>query len=240
MADIVFDDDGTLVPVVIDATPEERHRMSAIATDHDVERGVTITDHVRPEPRTLTLLAVISDTPIRATDALGGSLQTYELDLPARTAHSRAARQTGPSSWEAAEASERAADPVRVQLFTPDVENPTRVVDTWATLLDARDRALLATITTRLETYESMVLLEATTTRTAADGTWIRCELTFRQIRQVTLELVDDPVPARVRDRNRVDRGSQSTEEAPPRLRSVAVRAAEGTAGLFGGRLWGG
>ncbi|MGE0785985.1 MAG: phage baseplate protein [Sandaracinaceae bacterium] len=239
MADIVFDDDGTLVPVVIDATPEERHRMSAIATDHDVERGVTITDHVRPEPRTLTLLAVISDTPIRATDALGGSLQTYELELPARSAHSRSARQTGPSSWEPAEVSERAADPVRVQLFTPDVENPTRVVDTWATLLDARDRALLATVTTRLETYESMVLLEATTTRTAADGTWIRCELTFRQIRQVALELVDDPVPARPRDRARVDRGSQSTEEASPQLTSVFLDSARLVARATGRRIIG-
>src|SRR5690606_24054762 len=64
MADIVFDDGGTLVPVVIDATPEERHRMSAIATDQEVERGVTTTDHVRPEPRLLTLQAVISDTPL--------------------------------------------------------------------------------------------------------------------------------------------------------------------------------
>lgn len=224
MADIVFDDAGTLVAVVIDATVEERHRMAAIATDQEVERGVAVTDHVRPEPRLLTLQAVISDTPIRPTEALGGGLQTYELELPGLGYHAKPARQTGPSSWAAAELGERAADPIRVQLYTPDQAEPTRVVDTWRALLDARDRALRATITTRLETYESMVLIEANTTRTAQDGTWIKCELTFKQIRTVASELVDDPVPARARDRRQQNRGSQSTEEAPPQMTSLLQR----------------
>lgn len=224
MAEIVFDDDGTLVPIVLDATTEERHRASAIATENEVERGVATTDHVRPERRTLSLNVVVSDTPIRATDALNGQIVTRDLELPGRRQHVRGAQRTGFSSWDPAESEEKAAAAVKVRIFEPDTE-PTRVVDTWRALIDARDRALLATITTRLETYESMVLIEANVTRTAQDGTWIRAELTFAQIRQVSTELVDDPVPARPRDRRQVDRGSQATEEAPPQTRSLAVQA---------------
>lgn len=225
MVEIIFEDGGNIVPIVADAATEERHRMAAIATKQEVERGVDVTDHVRPEPRILTLTVVISDTPIRPTSDLGGGLATYELDLPAQGVGA-APKLVGPATWQAGAISERAADPVRVQVYTPERE-PTRVVDTWRTLLDARDRALLATVTTRLETYESMVLTEATTTRTAADGTWIRVELTFEQLRTASSELVDDPVPLRERDRRQQNRGSQSTEEATDR-ESVLVQATEG------------
>ncbi len=173
--EIVFADGDRLVALVLDATLEERHRASAQATEHEVERGVAVTDHVRPERRVLTLDVVISDAPLGAA--------------------------------------------------APDTE-PTRVVDAWATLLDARDRALLAVVTTRLETYEDMVLTEASTTRTAADGSWIRVEVTFSEVRQVATELVDDPVPERSRDHRQENVGSQATAEATPRMQSALVQGA--------------
>lgn len=68
MIDIVFmdHDEAGDVPValVVDAVPEERHRLSATATEIEVERGVDITDHVRPNRDPLTLDVVISDTPL--------------------------------------------------------------------------------------------------------------------------------------------------------------------------------
>lgn len=213
VVEIVFDDDGTLVPLVLDAAIEERHRMGAIATEHPVERGVAITDHVRPERRTLTVQVAISDTPIRATRALGGSVRPVELDLPGRRVHTRGARRDG-EQWEPAEVQERAAPPIRAQVFHPDSE-PTRVRDSWELLLRARDNALLAVVTTGLETYEDMVLTEAVTNRTAADGSWIKADLTFAQVRRVATQLVDDPTPIRPRDRRQVNRGTQSTEEVP-------------------------
>ena len=117
----------TLIPLVIDAAPREEHRANAQATEHEVERGVAVADHVRPERRLLQLEAIITDTPLRATDALGGEVRA--LGLP----------------------DGRTAD-----VFQPDT-TPTRVADSWRTLLDARDRSLLAIVETSLETYEDMV-----------------------------------------------------------------------------------
>lgn len=174
-AEIVFEDGGVLVPFVFDCAPEERHRASAVATEHEVERGVSISDHVRPERTVFSIEVVISDTP----------------------------------------------------LFAPDgIEN--RAVDAWDQLLDAQRRALLAVVTTPLRTYEDMALIEAVTTRRSADGTWIRCDLTFAEIRQVSTELVDDPVPARARDHRQEQLGSKAPYEAPARLRSLARQGLTG------------
>jgi hypothetical protein len=185
--DVVFQDGDTFIPLVLAATPEERHRVSAVATEHEVARGVNFTDHVRPERRVFSARVIITNTPL---DNLGGE--------------------------------------------------PTRVADTWAQLVDARDRALPAIITTRLEQLDDMVLIEATVTRTAKDGSWIRAELTFAEIRQVSTELVDDPVPARARDREQTDLGEQALEpaEETPQLRSVLDRLFDDDAGL--GSLFGG
>lgn len=180
MADIVFDDGGVLVPFVIEVTEEERHRMSAQVTEHPVERGASITDHMRPERDVLTLQVVISATP----------------------------------------------------LFAPDEDLPTRIRDAWEQLLDARNRALLAVVTTSTRTYEDMVLIEAVASKRSADGTWLRAELTFAEVVLVATELVDDPTPARPRDRIQKNVGDQATTEAPPQLRSVARRALDA---VFGG-----
>lgn len=113
----------------------------------------------------------------------------------------------------------------------PD-EELTRAKDAWEQLEDAMDRALLAIVTTKWKTYEDHVLTEAIATRTAADGSWIRAELTFMPIRQVSTQTVEDPVPAREHDRAQVDRGSQATEEATPRLQSLAYQGLS-SLGLF-------
>lgn len=172
MADIVFDDGGVLVPFVIDVTEEERHRLSAQVTEHPVERGAAISDHMRRDRDVLTLQVVISQTP----------------------------------------------------LFSPDEDLATRIRDAWDQLLDAQARALLGVVTTNVRTYEDMVLLEAVATKRAADGTWIRAELTFAEVILVATELVDDPTPARPRDRRQTNLGDQATEPADERLRSFARR----------------
>lgn len=172
--EIVFFDDVDpanvqVIPFLLDAAPEELHRMTAQATENEVESGIAVTDHVRAEPRTLTVNVIVSNTSL--VDAA-----------------------------------------------------PTKVRDAWARLDDARKRALIAYVTTPIATYTDMVLVEAQAPRTAADGTWLRAELTFKEMRFVQTQTVADPVPARARDRRQVDRGTQGTEEAEPRLESLAHR----------------
>lgn len=48
----------------IDAVPDEQHEYSAEVTEHPVERGADVTDHVRLKTPRVTLRGIVSDTPI--------------------------------------------------------------------------------------------------------------------------------------------------------------------------------
>lgn len=50
--------------IVIDVCYEETHDLGNIITDHPVEQGADISDHVRPEPDRVTLHCWVSNTPI--------------------------------------------------------------------------------------------------------------------------------------------------------------------------------
>lgn len=50
--------------VSLDCTVSETHNATATVTDHPVESGSTITDHIRPEPLQLTITGIVSNTPI--------------------------------------------------------------------------------------------------------------------------------------------------------------------------------
>lgn len=53
--------------IVVDACMTENHQLDSEVTDHPVERGADVTDHVRPKPAVVTLDCVISNTPVDVT-----------------------------------------------------------------------------------------------------------------------------------------------------------------------------
>lgn len=56
--------DSDTVVVSMDAVKEERYSFENTITKHPVEKGVDISDHVRPEPYTLEMDCIISNTPL--------------------------------------------------------------------------------------------------------------------------------------------------------------------------------
>lgn len=55
--------------VVLDASLSEQHTSTNEVTDHPVEQGVNIVDHVRPKPDTLKLEGLVSNNPLPAAGA---------------------------------------------------------------------------------------------------------------------------------------------------------------------------
>jgi hypothetical protein len=60
---IVFKDKSTLT---LDAAMSQGHGRSAEVTRHEVEEGSDITDHIRSQPHTLTVNAIVSYRPVGA------------------------------------------------------------------------------------------------------------------------------------------------------------------------------
>lgn len=79
---IIFADGSDLT---IDATIRQTHERSNDVTTHPVEDGADVTDHIRPQPKRLSLQCVISQTDYAATAGASVSLITgrASLDGPA-------------------------------------------------------------------------------------------------------------------------------------------------------------
>lgn len=110
---------------------------------------------------------------------------------------------------------------------TPGDRNGTRPRDTLVLLEEAIERHLPALIVTEWKTYgddEDWMLVEAVADRTPKDGaSWIRATLTFAPLIPFNTELVDDPTPARPRDRRQTDQGAQGTTAATPQMESLTA-----------------
>lgn len=83
---LVFGDVPTKIgTITLDASLKETHTGESDVTEHPVEQGANITDHVRPRPSQLTIEGVVSNTPINSTqqsrvvDVLGVPFETTSL-----------------------------------------------------------------------------------------------------------------------------------------------------------------
>ncbi len=92
--------------------------------------------------------------------------------------------------------------PVKFGLNTPT----KRDVNAWINLNDIRDNAFIVTIVTTLATYDNMAMVSLTSTRDAASGNALNFTASFREIRTVKSEDIQQPTP----------KATQSLGKRPP------------------------
>ncbi len=74
--------------LALDCTVTETHTATSTVTEHPVESGANITDHIRPDPVQLSITGIVSDTPIgsrqvqRSIDIGGASVQITQQEAP--------------------------------------------------------------------------------------------------------------------------------------------------------------
>lgn len=76
-------DTGQTYTMELDASVHEQHDETATITDHPVERGSNVADHLRPDPKSISIEGVISNTPqfLPADHVGGASLVTQKVDV---------------------------------------------------------------------------------------------------------------------------------------------------------------
>jgi len=242
--------DGRLVAIAMDATLRETHTSSAVATEHPVEEGTNISDHVRAELPRVEVEAFVTNTPIRVprsrlqpdSDQLGGAtgeFEAVELRVPEPPVNFNLAAAAG-ALYGALFPAARTA---RVLRFSQPFN---RVVSTYDLVSAIVELGTPVLIVTALRSYENMVIENLTTPREAATGDAIAFTFAAKQIRTVASEIVAAPDPIEERGRRRQARGGQQTEEAeeggPKANRSLLMQGLEGggqgfidaISGLFG------
>lgn len=229
--DLIWETDaGELDSIVFDVTLREVLVASADVTEHAVETGANVSDHVRPSIRKATFEVVVSDSPstvptsqmfgvtgrVQSADLNGG--KTPELSKPS-------------SGGRAAEYQQRdARATAQVLQFDGEFSRRQRVYETLERL---RSSATVVIATADLVQLEDCVISELTAPRETKDGDAIVFSLTLTQIRFAETALVEVPVPEEPRGLPPADTGATGTEELDSESTAYGL-AREYVGGVFG------
>jgi len=68
----------TIGPIWIDVSISEKHGLTAEVSDHPVERGTNIVDHIRPTPRTVQIEGLVTNHPTEQPLSHAGGARALE------------------------------------------------------------------------------------------------------------------------------------------------------------------
>lgn len=208
------DESGAERAVAFDATVREVHQGGATVTEHPVERGVDVADHVRPAVDRLSVEAMVTNAPLETpgsqTDGATGAVEGVELDLPGRAGFGAQLAKGGASAQAAERIEEAQGQGVNVLRFSQPFDRPRAVYDELRRLKDAGQ---LLSVVTGLREYDSMVIVAMSAPREEAREA-ISFTLDLVQVRLAESQIVDAPLPRELRGQPESNRGSQPAEEA--------------------------
>lgn len=189
---------GDLVGLDIDVATVVTYERTAEVTEHPVENGSPVADHIRTVNGSFTLEGIISDTPVRIprthTRGLSRAPSTVDLSVSGKAVQVQLQR------WSGALDRRRACH---------------------AVLAELQEKRYVATLTTRLETIENLAVTRVQVTDDEEAGNALKFSLSFTQLRIAGTARA--PVPALPRNQVRAQRGTQPADD-----RSAAARALDG------------
>lgn len=202
--------DGLTV-IKFDAVTQETHTLKNQITDHPVEKGANVTDHVRADLDTITLEVFVSNQPITPDN---------RFSLDAGTVGGVGASFIGVDRS------------VNVLQFDEMID---WVSETYSKLRQLRDDATQVHVVTRLWDYTDMIVQEVSIPRTAQEGDGAKMSITFKQLRLVESKLVPAPIVTEPRAKKATDKGAKNTKDdaANSPKQSVASKLLDGLKGLL-------
>ena len=209
-------------PIRFDVVTQETHTLVNDITEHPVELGANVTDHVRSQLDTIALEVFVSNAPIIGQDRFQFGSQVGEV----RTLDLSAAGTSGIRDPRLGDAS------ASVLQFADDVD---WVAETYRALRELKEGADLLTVITPMWDYSSMVIKEIGIPRTAAEGDGAKFTITFKQIRLVETRVVPAPTPTEDRGKAAVNKGAKGTKDAnaPEQKKSVLASILDKAGELF-------
>lgn len=192
-----------------DGSIEETYDGSATATEHAVETGAAVTDHVRPNNDTISIEAIITNAPI--------VVPTYGMDGATGSVQSRNITVNGQSSS------------INVLAFSQEFDRVKTIDDK---LQEIRRDGQVLTVRTTLRTIEDCVFERVRVKRNAEFANALSLSIELKRIRIASSRRVQVPLPLQRRGQNRGNRGSQpgtTQQTAGERSRTLLTRLGAGS-----------
>lgn len=188
--------DGTKGQVQLDAAVSEQHTTTAQVTDHPVETGPNISDHIRVLPKRLSISGIVTNTPIYVP-----ATQMRGISGKPGSVSATAGNQT-----------------VKFQVLKFDDEFD-RVRDVYGELVDATAAGALFSVTTTLANYENMAITSLSAPRSAGSGNALTFQIDMQELRIVETQTVAAP-PSKRQEQKR--RGNKPTRDATSKEQAAA------------------
>jgi hypothetical protein len=236
----------------IDAAIRESHSTASQITEHPVEQGANVADHVRPELEKLTFDVYFTNTPIRLPKSHVGTALSGDFksaDLPEPPSESLTWRRDGGPTlvspvippqrlglglatdgvapeWQAAplQGYRLPLPGVNVLQFSSEFDRVRLVYDALRQLVIA---GTLCRILTTLRQYDNMVLRSMDTPRDVQSGSAITVTIEAMQVRLVATETVTAPKTAQVRARPTKNEGPKPGTKVEPKPQEKASFASQ-------------
>jgi len=184
---IAWELNGATLAVDLDASMTESDESSAEVTEHPVETGSAIGDHVKPANDTITVEGVITNTPLIVSTQMGGAtLAPAALDLPGMGT-------------------------VTVQRWSAPFDRVTECRTMLRALVKAGVPASLSRGTGTVWFDENLILTRFRVDRDGDTGESLNVSLDFKQLRVVSTSRVEVPAVRAVQPGS--GRGTQPTVE---------------------------
>jgi hypothetical protein len=203
--------EGHIEGIWLDAVISELHSMQSDVTEHPVEEGVDVSDHIRPKPNEIRLECKVTNTPARLPFShADGSIESVEtIDVPDRELFGF---RIGAGSFS-----------IPVSIGTPQSAVMTsyspgfdRVASVFDELRAIHEDRRVVTIRTTLRDYLNMAITDIAIQRQDAKTKVLEFTITARQIASAESRTVEAPRPVQQRAKSNVSAGRQAAAEAAP------------------------
>lgn len=217
-----------------DAIMSVTHVRKATSTEHAVEKGADISDHVKQELDSVSFDACISNEPVKDWNGHGMYFSQEELQY---TQAKRPLPLTPgglliAGVGAAINSVSSPATPVKVGVRRFKKEG-NYVAEMFAELIKIKESGQLCEVLTTDWNYENMVLVSCELKRKPEDGTAGSFALEFRKVRVVDVAIVPAPKPTQPRAQKPKVDGSKNTEPLTSPVSQPDASVAKKLWGLF-------
>lgn len=198
--------------VYFDAVISEQAEHTATVTEHPIEQGANVADHVKDGLDGLTLEVMVSNTPTQDTnDQYGGTIESVELSVP------KYERPISPTPGSLMNAGIDAVkgllnppQPYKAQVLK--FSSKFNAVKDMLTMLDDwKKSGIVGSVVTGWKLYPSVVITKVSPSRNQSTGDGAQFSIEFKEIRIVESRAVTAPVPTEARGQIKKPKGRQPT-----------------------------
>lgn len=208
---ILWDNDISVLR--FDVVKSEVQERTNLITEHPVESGSNITDHIRPNLNKVTLECFVSNSPLVATQQIQVQEPLNPPSPPNGALLNGVINTIGSLISPAA--------PIVASVLEFPSGAPDFVASTIDTLEQLRSQAAIVKVICPNATYESMILEGFEVHRDSGTGDSAVFEINLREIRVVSSSLTAAPQPTIPRAAPMQSKGDQAAKTPPEQQSSV-------------------